>query len=51
MSLGQGEIAHGLPGDLGEVVKMNAIKRVLGDIFLFKNLQNDQMATWSIKRK
>ncbi|CAJ1362555.1 unnamed protein product [Effrenium voratum] len=36
-------VSQVLGGDLGEVVKMNAIKRVLGDIFLFKNLQNDQM--------
>lgn len=32
-----------LGGDLNEIVRMNEIKRVLGDIFLFKNLQNDQM--------
>eukprot|EP00913_Durusdinium_trenchii_P004420 g4099.t1 len=36
-------VSQVLQGDLGEIVKMNEIKRVLGDIFLFKNLQNDQM--------
>jgi len=32
-----------LGGDLSDIVRMNEIKRVLSDIFLFKNLQNDQM--------
>lgn len=38
-----GMVSQILGGDLGEVVRFNEIKRVLGDIFLFKNLQNDQM--------